>query len=138
ASDTSPTPPPFASSNTARSLDGPIPPQLHPLPAQNPTPSVSSRSSIPGAGFQDAAVSSTPVPPSQILGRRQRAEPEEEEEGAAQINITGIPASHSNGKRRRRGSMPAELDKGEPSSRAPRVVSNGSRAGGDHPLAGSG
>lgn len=34
--------------------------------------------------------------------------------------------------------MPTELDKGEPSSRAPRVVSNGSRAGGEHPLAGSG
>ncbi|KAK4149228.1 vacuolar protein sorting-associated protein 1 [Chaetomidium leptoderma] len=41
-----------------------------------------------------------------------------------------------NQKRRRRGSMLAELDKGEPSSRASRVVSNGSRAGGDLPLAG--
>lgn len=96
-------------------------------------------SPIHRATARTAAVSSATNHSTQILGRRQRAELDEEaEEGGAHDSTSGnTAASGPSPKRRRRANMLMELDKGEPSTRASQTVANGSRAGGEHSLGAS-
>ena len=109
---------------------GPVPStRPPPLQLQARTPAVTGRSPPVETGPRDTALSSSSLPLASILGRRQRDESEEGVEGGeADSRAPDTPASRPSHKRRRRGSMQAELSSQEPSGGASRAVSNGSRA----------
>jgi hypothetical protein len=134
APDDLPTPSPFAPSNSTLPPQVSVAhPQLPPLQSANPTSSVSASPLHAALGSGDRVQSSSSTAaPAQILGRRRRIEFEEGEGGdGAHSDAVGTSSAHSYSKRRRGENMLAEADNGEPSSRAARVMSNGSRAGGE-------
>ncbi|KAK4148121.1 WD40-repeat-containing domain protein [Dichotomopilus funicola] len=118
-----------ATSTAVPSIQPPAPPHLPPLLSRNPSPDDAGSASTSAPRPHGAVVSSDSNPSTRIL----------EEEGEAQnaaATLSTTAASRPDPKRRRRGSMLAELGKGEGSSaRSSHSASNGSRASGGNPPA---